>query len=195
FREAATLIMLLAVGIITGRSFAGRFAWFLYSFAVWDIFYYLFLKLLIGWPESFLTWDVLFLIPVTWTGPVISPLIVCIFMISLSGLIIHFSAKGLNTRIKRSEWIMLLSGAIILIIAFVWDYSGFILEHYSISELWNLPDNKPLFDLATRYIPRKFNWWIFSLGSLVIISAILLYYRRMKAKTSNTLSQSTTKVS
>ncbi|MCD4769233.1 MAG: hypothetical protein K8R35_03595, partial [Bacteroidales bacterium] len=141
FREAATLIMLLAVGIIAGRSFTGRFAWFLYSFAVWDVFYYLFLKLLIGWPESFLTWDVLFLIPVTWTGPVISPLIVCIFMISLSGLIIRFSAKGLNIRINKSEWILLITGAIIIIIAFAWDYSGFILEHYSISELWNLPDN------------------------------------------------------
>ena len=46
FRELATLVMLLGVGILAGRTLAERFAWFLYAFAVWDIFYYVFLWLL-----------------------------------------------------------------------------------------------------------------------------------------------------
>ena len=62
-REAATMVMLLAIGLMAGRNRSERFAWFLYSFAVWDIFYYVFLKILIGWPSSLLTWDILFLIP------------------------------------------------------------------------------------------------------------------------------------
>lgn len=179
FREAATLVMLLGAGVIAGKTWSQKFAWFIYCFAIWDIFYYVFLLILISWPASLFEWDVLFLIPITWTGPVISPLIVCVLMISLAGVIIHFSSKGINTMILRAEWYLLISGAIILIIAFTWDYSRFIISHYSISELWNLPDNQPFFDLATQYIPEKFNWWIFSLGGIVISSTIVSYYNRL----------------
>jgi hypothetical protein len=68
-REAATMFMLLSAGIIAGRNTAERFAWFIYCFAVWDIFYYVFLYALLGWPESLLTWDILFIIPVVWDRP------------------------------------------------------------------------------------------------------------------------------
>jgi hypothetical protein len=62
-REAATVIMLVAVGIFTGRTRTEKFGFFIFTFAVWDIFYYVFLKALLNWPESLLTWDILFLIP------------------------------------------------------------------------------------------------------------------------------------
>jgi len=62
-REAATIIMLACIGWIAGRRFLDRFAYFAFAFGVWDIFYYVFLKVILGWPESLLTWDVLFLIP------------------------------------------------------------------------------------------------------------------------------------
>ena len=61
--------MLLAVAYIAGGNGPQRFGYFLLSFGIWDVFYYVFLKVLIGWPESLLTWDVLFLIPLTWVGP------------------------------------------------------------------------------------------------------------------------------
>ena len=89
-REAATLIMLLSAGILAGRYATERFAWFIYAFAIWDIFYYIFLKLLIGWPESFMTWDILFLIPATWVGPVITPVIVSLSMIVLAAVVLFF---------------------------------------------------------------------------------------------------------
>ena len=57
-REAATLVMLMAIGVLAGRTRTERFGYFIFTFAVWDIFYYLFLKLLLNWPESLLTWDV-----------------------------------------------------------------------------------------------------------------------------------------
>src|SRR6201998_1661345 len=63
-REAATIIMLLGIGIIAGKNTSQKFGIFIYCFAVWDIFYYVFLKLLLGWPESLFTWDILFIIPV-----------------------------------------------------------------------------------------------------------------------------------
>ncbi|HUS86935.1 MAG TPA: hypothetical protein VMW76_06835 [Bacteroidales bacterium] len=181
-REAATLVMIAGAAVIAGRNSSERFAWFIYCFAIWDIFYYVFLKLLIGWPESILAWDVLFLIPVTWTGPVLSPIIVCCYMLCLSGIIIFFTYRGIDTRIRLKEWILLIAGALILIIAFTWDYSSFILRNYSISELINLPSAEPMFDLATRYLPEKFNWWLFIAGSLPILGSIAMIFSRHRSR-------------
>jgi len=177
-REAATLIMLLAIGILAGRTAPEKFAWFLFSFAIWDIFYYIFLKLLVGWPESLLTWDILFLIPVTWVGPVISPLIVALTMILLAIILIYFSYKTGGIRIKWLEWVMLVSGSLILILAWTWDYSGYILEHYNFSEIWTIPKDD-LYRVAIQYIPRKFNWGLFWLGEGIILSGIVLVFRRL----------------
>ncbi|MBL7138880.1 MAG: hypothetical protein ISS17_08905, partial [Bacteroidales bacterium] len=88
-REAATLIMLITVAILAARRWIIRFAWFIYIFAIWDIFYYIFLWLLLGWPESLLTWDILFLIPTTWVGPVLAPVINSLTMIALAGVMIR----------------------------------------------------------------------------------------------------------
>ena len=63
-REAATLVILAGVGLAAGRTFIQRFSIFLVAFGIWDLCYYLFLKLLLGWPASVWTWDILFLIPV-----------------------------------------------------------------------------------------------------------------------------------
>src|SRR3954464_1183341 len=81
WRELATLFMLISIGILTGRNKAEKFAYFLYSFAVWDICYYVFLWVFINWPGSLMTWDILFLLPVPWVGPVITPCIIAVTMI------------------------------------------------------------------------------------------------------------------
>ncbi|HNY09113.1 MAG TPA: hypothetical protein PKO42_04430, partial [Tenuifilaceae bacterium] len=98
-RELATLVMLVGVGVVAGRNFPERFAWFIFSFGVWDIFYYVFLKLLIGWPTSMLTWDLLFLIPVTWTGPVVAPVAISLMMITLALVILKSAGKNSGFRI------------------------------------------------------------------------------------------------
>jgi hypothetical protein len=67
-RELATLVMLAAVGWLAGRNWRSRMGYFLVAFGVWDIFYYVFLKVLTGWPRSLLDWDILFLIPLPWWG-------------------------------------------------------------------------------------------------------------------------------
>ena len=72
-REAATLVMLVAIGCLVGRRWADRLAWTAVAFGVWDIFYYVWLWVFIGWPHSPNTWDVLFLIPAPWAGPVWAP--------------------------------------------------------------------------------------------------------------------------
>jgi hypothetical protein len=178
-REAATLIIILSIGYITGKNFTTRFAWFLYIFAMWDLFYYVFLKLLLNWPESWLTWDILFLIPTTWVGPVICPVIVSISMIVLAMLILKSDSRHHSAVIHRAEWALLITGSIILILSFTWEYSGFILKRYSFSQIWSIP-TKELLVYAQTYIPEKFNWFLFFLGQAIIIAGIWLYGKHNK---------------
>lgn len=179
FREVATIIMLIGIGFLAGRNGSERFAWFLYSFAIWDIFYYVFLKALLNWPESLMTWDILFLIPVTWVGPVITPVIVSFTMIVLAVLILRANRNLTQVRISSGEWGLLISGSVVLILAFTWDYSRFMLQHYSFSEIWSLPE-KELFNLSTTYVPKSFNWYIFIAGELLILTGIFRFYKRTR---------------
>lgn len=73
-REAATIVMLVTVAILTGSTWLERVILFLWTFAFWDLFYYISLYVLLKWPASLKTIDVLFLIPVPWIAPVWFPI-------------------------------------------------------------------------------------------------------------------------
>jgi hypothetical protein len=78
-REAMTMVMLCSAAFLCtekGNRKRQMISFFIFAFGVWDIFYYVWLKALLNWPESFLTPDILFLIPVVWVGPVVSPVLV-----------------------------------------------------------------------------------------------------------------------
>lgn len=75
-REAATILMLFTVALLTSASFRARAAVFLWTFAIWDIVYYAALWATVRWPLSVKDPDVLFLIPVPWLSPVWFPLLV-----------------------------------------------------------------------------------------------------------------------
>lgn len=182
-REAATLIMLVTIGMLAARKFSTGFAWFLYAFAIWDIFYYAFLKFLLGWPESLLTWDVLFLIPTTWTGPVLAPVLVSITMIMFAMVILVQDDKGRMTQIMAVEWTGLIIGSLILIFGFIYDYSEHMLTHFSLAEMFQIK-NPEVLEVATRYIPQRFPWWIFLIGLLIILGSIGWYGSRVR-KTSH----------
>ncbi len=74
-REAATLVLILTGAWLFGKVRQERIAYFLIIFAVWDIFYYVWLKVLLDWPATLMDWDILFLIPMAWAvaGPVPGP--------------------------------------------------------------------------------------------------------------------------
>ena len=99
-REAATLLMLGAVAAAVGGNFRQWFAFFLLAFGAWDISYYAFLKVLIDWPKSLLTWDVLFLIPVPWSGPVLAPALVALTMV---GTGLRLSVAGIKRSFDSAE--------------------------------------------------------------------------------------------
>ena len=82
-RESATIVMLACVAMIAGGKWRQRAGAFFVSFACWDLAYYLFLRILDNWPRTLLTKDVYFLIPVTWIGPVITPLVLSLLILTV----------------------------------------------------------------------------------------------------------------
>jgi len=180
FREFATLIMLLGAGFIAGRSKTEKFGLFLYCFAVWDIFYYIFLKVILNWPESLLTWDILFLIPTTWVAPVVAPVIVSLVMIAFALLITKFTNRDIKTGINLIEWVLLISGSVILIVGFVFDYVRYMLQYFCFAEIFSPTNTTKLMEKALEYIPSTFPWFIFIIGILTIIVGVIMFYRRNK---------------
>ena len=179
-REAATIIMLLGIGILTGKTASQKFAFFIYCFAIWDVFYYMFLKILLDWPQSLFTWDILFLIPIPWVGPVIAPCIVSASMIILAYYIISYQEKGIATIINQKEWILLILGSLTVIISFMWDYLKYINQGDSEKYIWTLSSKKSMFNEITTYIPADYNWWLFLLGEIIIIYGIISFVKRIK---------------
>jgi len=80
-REVATLIMHFTAGVLAGRTWRARIGYMAVCFGIWDVFYYVFLKIMCGWPNSLLDWDILFLLPLPWWGPVLAPISIALVMI------------------------------------------------------------------------------------------------------------------
>jgi hypothetical protein len=171
-REFATLVMLGGIGIIAGRSALERFGMFILAFGTWDIFYYVFLYVLLGWPESLFTWDILFLIPTTWVGPVLAPCINAFSMIIFGALIWHFQSAGKLQPVKSMSWLLLALGSLIVVWAYIQDYVKFLRQEFSFKEIFFPSDSAKLMESALQYVPVEFSWWIFWVGQVMIIAGI-----------------------
>jgi hypothetical protein len=176
-REAATVMMLLSIGILAGKTFKDKFAYFLISFAVWDVFYYVWLKVFIGWPNSILDWDILFLIPFTWLSPVLAPVVCSITMIGLAIALLKRSSP-----ISLPEWMLLSIGASVILYTFLVDYGTIIVDNGFYKDLANIMENKKFVKVMSSYIPTYYNWFLLGLGELFILSAIILIIRTHTAK-------------
>jgi hypothetical protein len=159
FREASTIIMLVAAGAIAGKTNLQRFAWFLFSFGIWDIFYYVFLYLTLGWPASLTTWDILFLIPVPWVGPVWAPCLISLLMIAASAWVICVTEINPHYRVNRLAWVSAAGGALLCGFTFMLDYIRY--SGKGIGEAGGL-------DAFTGYVPGTFNVISFGAGFLLM---------------------------
>lgn len=120
-REVATILILLSVAVLISKKLWERFAYFLFCFGAWDIFYYVWLKVLLDWPPSIFEWDILFLIPLPWTGPVIAPVIISMLMIIFGLFIIHLFYRGHDFRPDLISRVFALIGTGLITFSFVHD--------------------------------------------------------------------------
>ncbi len=124
-REAATIVLILTAAWLFGRNLQQRFAYFLTIFAVWDIFYYVWLKVFSAcleaipdWPLSIMDWDILFLIPFAWAGPVVAPVLASIVMLVFAMIILYRDCCGRPIRASRIDWIGFIAAAVIIVVSF-----------------------------------------------------------------------------
>lgn len=148
-REAATLLMLLAAGWAAGRTLQARLGSAFFAFGVWDILYYAWLKVLTGWPPSLLTPDMLFMIPLPWWGPVLSPVLIACLAAAGGARAVIADERGLRIRPRAAEWAALAAGTITILYAFMAD------------ALAALPAS---LETLNRLRPAEFNWPLFLAG-------------------------------
>jgi hypothetical protein len=121
-REAATLIMLLGVSVLSGADRWERFLAFCFSFGVWDLFYYFWLWVLVRWPASLGTWDILFLIPVPWIAPVLAPILISAALVAGSLVLLRLKAGGVPPRFSAPLWTAAVAGGLLVLASFMLDF-------------------------------------------------------------------------
>lgn len=154
-REAASMVLILAAAWLFGQNMQQRFAWFLTIFAVWDIFYYIWLKVLLNWPSSIMDWDILYLIPTTWAGPVLAPVLVSLLLLIFAITILYRDSHAKPFKATLIDWLGFSGAAIIVVVSFC---------------------------IAGQYVTQPdfrshFHWWLFALGPL---SALILFIKCLK---------------
>jgi hypothetical protein len=135
---------------------------------------------LLGWPQSLFTWDILFLIPVPWVGPVICPCLVSLTMIVLMWSTVHWQQKGKSGKLSWKEGSVLLLGSAIIITSFIWDYFEFVRGNSTGESTLTLAHNKELFSEGATYVPKEFSWLMFWCGQIMITGGVLLFHLRMR---------------
>ena len=177
WREAATIVMLAAVGALAGRKRGERFAYFVYVFALWDLVYYAVLKLALNWPDSLLTWDILFLLPVPWIAPVLAPCIVAATMIAFSLTAIRNTTESTDVHLMPGERWLIIIGSLVVIFSFTIDWMQF--EGPRIME--NIAAHRRFDYRVGSFVPVNFRWWTFALGESMFIAALLQFRARLSS--------------
>ena len=152
-REAATIVILLSVGFIAGRRLQDRLGYFVFAFGLWDIAYYGWLALFEGWPKSPLDWDVLFLIPVPWWGPVLAPALIAAVMCVGGAAAVRGADRGVSWRLSRTNGAVAAVGIAIVLLTF------------TIDGLRAVPDG---LNAVARVRPSDFQWPLFLVGFVVM---------------------------
>jgi hypothetical protein len=117
-REAATMVLILTGSYLFGQNRRRRFAYFLTIFAVWDIFYYVWLKVLLDWPTTIMDWDILFLIPVPWASPVLAPILVSITLLVFAAIILYRSDRARPVKVALADWLAFILAAVVVVVSF-----------------------------------------------------------------------------
>ena len=148
-RELATIVMLLTVAGLAGRNRRSRLGYFTLAFGVWDITYYVFLRWMCGWPHSILDWDVLFLLPMPWWGPVLAPVMIALLMIFGGTWASQFERREGVVVSNWRIWMLGLAGTGLALYVFMADTLAAVPQ--GLSAICNV-------------VPNEFNWPLFGVA-------------------------------
>ena len=157
-REFATLVMLLGVAWLAGGNLRLRLGYFLIAFGVWDLFYYVFLRMITGWPATPFDWDVLFLIPLPWWGPVMAPSLIASLMIISGILLVRSDEPNASAPLRPAAWLAGAAGVVLALLVFMRD------------ALLALPQGTAA---AARVLPTRFEWLPFLVALALMASPAL----------------------
>jgi hypothetical protein len=157
-RELATLIMLFTVGWLAGKNLRARVGYMAIAFGIWDIFYYVFLKLMCDWPKSLADWDILFLIPLPWWGPVWAPVSIAALMILWGILASQFERPGHGWLSNWRVWILNFTGMALALYVFM-------------ADALRVSDGGV--DALRKLLPVTFNWPLFSVALLLMSAPVI----------------------
>jgi hypothetical protein len=163
-RELATMVMLFAVGFLAGRTWRARTGYAAIAFGVWDIFYYVFLKIICGWPHSLLDWDVLFLLPLPWWGPVLAPVLISLLMILWGTFASQFERAPRASLSNRPVWVLNLAGMALALYVFMAD--AIAAAHRGL-------------DAIRTVLPERFNWPLFGVALVLMSAPVMQIGRRL----------------
>ena len=175
-REAATLVMLAAVGALSGRTLRARCGYAAVAFGVWDIFYYVWLKIMYGWPTSPFDWDILFLLPLPWWGPVAAPVSIAALMIGWGTLASRPGSTPGRDGVASPVWAAAALGASLALYAFMAD------------ALRAIPHGA---EAVRTVLPTTFNWPVFGMGLALMtvpVASMVRPFSRVAAPRSARLS-------
>jgi hypothetical protein len=162
-REASTLVMLLTLGMLAGRTLQTRLGYTAIAFGAWDIFYYVFLKLICDWPSSLLDWDILFLIPLPWWGPVLAPVSIAVLMIVWGTLVTQRTVSSTVTAVASALWG--LSGIGVVLALYVFMADALSVVHQGV-------------DATRTVLPQTFNWPLFAVAFALMAAPVAHAVRR-----------------
>ena len=154
WREAATLVMIATLGLLAGRTWRRRAGYAALAFGAWDIFYYVFLRLISGWPRTLLDWDILFLLPLPWWGPVLAPVSIALVMILWGTLATQSDDSATDARWATAFASIGIALALAVFMIDAWEA---------------LPHGR---DAVMRVLPDDFNWPVFGAALLLMATPL-----------------------
>ncbi len=168
-RELATMVMLFAVGWAAGRNFQSRFGFSIFCFGLWDIFYYVWLRVFVGWPATLLDKDLLFLIPLPWWGPVLAPVLIAALMSAVGARMVILDSREETIHIQPLKWAALAGGILLMLYSFMTDAISILpADAQTLSQMQ----------------PHPFEWLVFLPGfGLVIFAAWGILFGGKKPRT------------
>jgi hypothetical protein len=117
-----------------------------------------FLRVMCGWPASLLDWDVLFLLPLPWWGPVLAPVSIAVLMIVWGTSVTQFARRGPTTSLTRLSWAAGASGIGLALYVFMAD--ALRVAHLGA-------------DAVSKVLPAAFNWPLFCVAVTLMAAPVV----------------------